>query len=85
MEKYGKVIETGTEGMMVAIADELDLRYSRTASHVTKELEPVKELIVREMAIVGRQLENLRRDLRRLYNRNDLYVQDMGNAAKIVM
>ncbi|XP_041357844.1 uncharacterized protein LOC121374798 [Gigantopelta aegis] len=85
LEKYGKDIDTGAEGMMAAIAQELEARYRRTVTHVTKELEPVKELIDREMDIVGRQLEKFTRDLRRMYTRNDLYVRDMGNTAQIVI
>ncbi|XP_071088621.1 uncharacterized protein [Haliotis cracherodii] len=78
VEKYGQSAKTTFHSVYESVGQELSGKYRRIAQATKEELSPYFTLLESEMAIIEKQLDSVRREIRRMYNRNDFHLAAMG-------
>ncbi|XP_012938168.2 uncharacterized protein LOC106011799 [Aplysia californica] len=61
-----------------AVADEFAAKYGAVSSSVKEELSPLIDMLERELNRMAYRMNDVSRELRAIYQRNDFYAQDMG-------
>ena len=56
-------------------------KYADITSAFSEELRPLIDELEKEMAFVARGMNKLSRNMRKAYQNNDFYIQDMGQSA----
>ncbi|XP_046569575.1 uncharacterized protein LOC124277891 [Haliotis rubra] len=79
VETYGQDTKASFHSVYESVGQELSGKYHRIAQVAKKELSPYLTMLESEMASIERQLDSIRRDIKRMYNRNDFYIAAMGD------
>ncbi|XP_046338509.2 uncharacterized protein LOC124119888 [Haliotis rufescens] len=78
VERNGENGKTTLDSVYESVGQELSGKYHRIAQATKEELSPYLNLLESEMATIEKQLDSIRRDMKRMYDRNDFYMADMG-------
>nr|KAG5709527.1 hypothetical protein BaRGS_001577 [Batillaria attramentaria] len=65
-----------------AVGQEVTAKYAAIADEVSSELRPLVGLLEGEFARLGQQLDDIRTGIKRMYKKNDFYLQDMGQSVE---
>ena len=79
IQGYGQKTKSAFHEVYESVGHELRGKYSQISQAASEELEPFISLIQSEMNMIERQLDEIKRDIRRMYRRNDLFIADMGD------
>ncbi|XP_067678851.1 uncharacterized protein [Haliotis asinina] len=77
---YSYVMNEAASEVSQAMGQEVTAKYNRIANEIFNEVKPVFTLLEKEMANAKVNLDVVRREVRRAYRRNDLFIKDMGDA-----
>ncbi len=80
IQMYGQETKGFFNDVYQSVGQELSGKYSRIASEFSEELAPFVSIIESEMARIERQLDDTRRNVQQMYDRNGLYIQSMGDS-----
>lgn len=78
VRRFGQKAKSEFHDIYESVGREITGKYQRIATAFSEDIAPFVTLIEREMASIEAQLDDIRRDIRRMYSRNDLYIADLG-------
>ncbi|GFN80182.1 microsomal triglyceride transfer protein large subunit [Plakobranchus ocellatus] len=76
----GLVAMETLDELNVAVSEELVGKYTDITNALSEELRPLIDELDKEMTIVARKMNKLSREMRKAYENNDFYIQDMGQS-----
>ncbi|XP_071116773.1 uncharacterized protein [Haliotis cracherodii] len=79
VETYGQNTKTAFHSVYESVGQELSGKYHRISQATKEELSPYLTMMESEMATIEKQLDSIRRDIKRMYDRNDFYMAAMGD------
>lgn len=62
---------------------QISAKYIAITNELTRELQPFISLLNEELSVVAAKMTDLSHDLRAMYERNDFYIQDMGEEINV--
>ncbi|XP_067679783.1 uncharacterized protein [Haliotis asinina] len=80
VRRFGQEAKSEFHDLYDSVGAEISGKYHRIAAAFSEDIAPFVTLIEREMESIEAQLDNIKRDIRRMYSRNDLYIADMGDS-----
>lgn len=80
--RYTSAIKTALREAYDGVGEEIGAKYSAITNEMTSEFQPLLDLLEGELVRLAQQLEKLRVDMKRKYDRNDFYLKNMGDQVK---
>ncbi|XP_046361600.2 uncharacterized protein LOC124138779 [Haliotis rufescens] len=78
VRRFGQKAKSEFHDIYESVGREITGKYQRIATAFSEDIAPFVTLVESEMASIEAQLDDIRRDIRRMYSRNDLYIADLG-------
>ncbi|KAL5015760.1 hypothetical protein ScPMuIL_005349 [Solemya velum] len=75
---YGQRMNSAMMDLTEFVGEDISQKYNSMAQDFKSELQPVGDMLKIEMDSLASYLDSARRELRRMYRRNDLFLQDLG-------
>ncbi|XP_041357851.1 uncharacterized protein LOC121374806 [Gigantopelta aegis] len=79
---YGERMSMSQAEMSDSVGAELSSKYRRITMSISEEAKPFIALLESELISVDRALDDLRQDLGAMYQTNEFFIQDVGQAYK---
>ncbi|KAL8584622.1 hypothetical protein ACOMHN_002351 [Nucella lapillus] len=82
---YSDELRNSLNAMLDSTGQEVSDKYAAITEELASELNPLLNLVEGELVGVGSQMDGARKTLSRMYRRNDLRLQDMGEYVQDVI